>query len=174
MLTISLAHIKTREGPDPHLVYALQSPRPIKPGQGIAWCKLAPAYCQITVEGEQACRLTALNQFTKRCFIRRARPLAIVTADAPIHTPATVDNPLVAEEVFECRQPIECERVDAKLNRSLLVVNGLGDHRIHHSFLRRKNHCFIGTPSGFYAKDHFLECHSILEVIGNEQYVQVL
>jgi hypothetical protein len=88
----------------------------------MAWGQLAPAHGQILVESEQAWRGTALYQFTKRCLVRIARPLAIGIADAPLHAPALADRPLLTEEVFESRQPIGRERVDGMFHRYLLVA----------------------------------------------------
>jgi hypothetical protein len=93
------------------MVYALESPRTIKPWQCIARRQLAPAHGDVAVEGEQAWRWTALYQFTKRCLICIAGLLAIAVADSPIHAPAAVDRPMLTEEVFERRPEIGCEGV---------------------------------------------------------------
>src|SRR5262245_2890480 len=45
---IAPADEETRDGPDGHIVHAPEPPHVIKPRQRIAWCKLAPAYREIS------------------------------------------------------------------------------------------------------------------------------
>jgi hypothetical protein len=123
LFAIPLANIKTRERPHRHLVHALEPPRTIKPRQGIAWRKLAPPHRQFILEGEQPRRWPALYQLTQRRPILITRPLAILVADPPIHTPAPADSPLLPEQVFECRPQLGCEGVHSEFHVIFLTIH---------------------------------------------------
>src|ERR1700694_4651382 len=102
---IADAYIETGEREDLPRAPALGPPRPVEPRQCIARRKLAPADGDVPVERKQA-RRAALHDLAKRRFVLLARPVAIGSADTPIHAPAaTAINP-VAEQILEGRPEV--------------------------------------------------------------------
>src|SRR5438132_8322605 len=112
---IANAYIETGERPDRHLVHALEPPRPVEPRQCIARRKLAPADGDVPVERNQA-RRAALHNLTKRRFVLLARPVAIGSADPPIHAPAATASTFVAEQILEGGPQVGRERTDSELH----------------------------------------------------------
>src|ERR1700693_703675 len=49
---ITLAHIKTRDRPDGHIIHSPEPPCPIEPRKRVAGRKLAPPNRQITIESQ--------------------------------------------------------------------------------------------------------------------------
>jgi hypothetical protein len=71
---IAAPHVKARDGPDRHIVHALQSSRAIEPRQIIPRRKLAPADGPLTIEGEQAWRRAMLHDLVECALVFLALP----------------------------------------------------------------------------------------------------
>jgi hypothetical protein len=83
-----------------HIVDALEPPRPVEPRQCLARRKLAPADGDVPVDASKP-RRGALHGLAKRRFVLIARPVAIGSADPPIHAPAATASTFVGEQIRE-------------------------------------------------------------------------
>jgi hypothetical protein len=90
---ITLAHIKTRDRPDGHIIHSPEPPGPIEPRQRVAGRKLAPPDRQVAIESQQARRrarfTTSRNAalFLWRGFLRYALPIRQYMHQQPLQAP---------------------------------------------------------------------------------------
>src|SRR6184192_824758 len=133
LLAIAPPHIETRDRPDWHVVHACKHPCAIEPLQCTARRKLTPPYGYTAIESEQTGRWTAPHELSKRRLILLTGPLAIGTADSPVHAPTAIARAMLVKQVLQSRPQIGRERTDSELHAECpsdrSVVCGIGGPR---------------------------------------------